>query len=115
MSMFNDISCGSRDNEKECESNAQLVSLRAKRFGLGQWSFLGPGSEKKRYSISADSPQGDRDKMAEKMMLEFAESGHPIFRATSPLPRGQLKSKRHGKLPIHHAADLERLRLFFAQ
>ena len=47
MSMFNDISWGSRDNEKKCESNAQLVSLYAKRFGAGQWSFLGPGSEKK--------------------------------------------------------------------
>ena len=46
MSMFNDISWGSRDNEKECESNARLVSLYAKRFGTGQWSFLGPGSEK---------------------------------------------------------------------
>ena len=33
MSMFNDISCGSRDNEKECMSNANLVSLNAKRFG----------------------------------------------------------------------------------
>ena len=30
MSMFNDISWGSKDNEKECESNAQLVSLYAK-------------------------------------------------------------------------------------
>ena len=47
MSMFNDISCGSRDNEKECMSNANLVSLYAKRFGKGQWSFIGPGSEKK--------------------------------------------------------------------
>ena len=47
MSMFNDISCGSGDNEKECESNARLVSLVAKRFGTGQWSFLGPASEKK--------------------------------------------------------------------
>ena len=46
MSMFNDISWGSKDNKKECESNAQLVSLFAKRFGAGQWSFLGPGSEK---------------------------------------------------------------------
>ena len=46
MSTFNDISCGSRDNEKECESNANLVSLYAKRFGTGQWSFIGPGSEK---------------------------------------------------------------------
>ena len=32
MSMFNGISCGSRDNEKECMSNADLVSLNAKRF-----------------------------------------------------------------------------------
>ena len=47
MSMFNDISCGSRDNEEECMLNAKLVSLYAKRFGTGQWSFLGPGSEKK--------------------------------------------------------------------
>ena len=56
MSMFNDTSCGSRDNEKECGSNAKLVSLFARRFGAGQWSFLGPGSEKKWYSISEDSP-----------------------------------------------------------
>ena len=88
MSMFNDISWGSKDNEKECESNAQLVSLFAKRFGAGQWSFLGPGSEKKWYSISEDSPQGEWDKMAEKMMVTLAESGHPVFRATSPLSRG---------------------------
>ena len=52
MSMFNDISWESKDNEKECESSDQLVSLYAKRFGAGQWSFLGPGSKKKWYSIS---------------------------------------------------------------
>ena len=46
MSMFNDISCGSKDNAKECLANAKLVSLYAKRFGTGQWSFLGAGSEK---------------------------------------------------------------------
>ena len=48
MSMFNHISCGSRDNEKDCESNAQLVSPYAKRFGIVQWSFLGPGSENRK-------------------------------------------------------------------
>ena len=47
MSMFNDISCGSKDNDKECESNARLVSLFARRFGTGQWSFIVTGSEKK--------------------------------------------------------------------
>ena len=65
MSTFNDISWGSEDNKKECESNARFVSLYAKRFGKGQWSFLGPGSEKKWYSISEDSPQGEWDNMAE--------------------------------------------------
>ena len=33
------------------------------------------------------------DRIAEDMLLEFAKSGHPIFRATTPLSRGKLKSK----------------------
>ena len=45
------------------------------------------------------------DHIAEDMLLEFAESGHPIFRATTPLSRGQLKSKGRGKLSIHFTAD----------
>ena len=76
----------------------------ARRFGIGQWSFIGPGSEKKWYS-SENSPQGAWDNIAEKMLLEFAESGHPVFRATTPLSRGTLKSKGRGKLSIHFAAD----------
>ena len=55
MSMFNDISWRSRDNKVDCESNVNLVSLFARRFGAGQWLFLGLGSEKKWYSISEDS------------------------------------------------------------
>ena len=49
--------------------------------------------------------QGAWDNIAEQMLLEFAESGHPIFRTTTPLSRGQLKSKGRGKLSIHFAAD----------
>ena len=56
--MFNDISCGTKDNERECLANAKVVSLFAKKFGIGQWSFIGPGSEKKWYSMEEDSPQG---------------------------------------------------------
>ena len=47
MSMFNDISWGSKDNEQEWELSANLVSIDARRFSPGRWSFLGPGSEKK--------------------------------------------------------------------
>ena len=90
MSMFNDISRGSRDNEEECMLN-----------------------EKKWHFISEDSPQGEWDNMAERMLLEFVESGCPIFRATTPLSRGQLKSKGHGKLSIHCAADLETIETIF--
>ena len=56
MSMFNDISCGTKDNEKECLAHAKVVSLYARKFGTGQWSFIGPGSEKKSYSMKEDSP-----------------------------------------------------------
>ena len=76
MSMFNDISWGTRDNEQECLANARLVSLYARKFCKGQWTFIGPGSEKKWYSMKEDSPQGIWDKLAEKM---FTESGCPLF------------------------------------
>ena len=114
MSMFNDISCGTRDNEQECLANARLVSLLARKFGQRQRPFIGPGSEKKWYSMKEDSPQGILDKLAEKMLVEFAESGCPIFRATTPLSRGQLKSKGHGKVSIHFAADQETIETIFS-
>ena len=81
-----------------------FVKTFAGRFGIGQWSFIGTGSEKKWYS-SENSPQGAWEHIAEEMLLEFAESAHPIFRATTPLSRGQLKSKGRGKLSIHFTAD----------
>ena len=90
MSMFNDISCGTKDNERECLANAKIVSIFAKKFGIGQWSFIGPGSEKEWYSMEENSPQGIWDKIAERMLVEFAESGCPIFRATTPLSRCKL-------------------------
>ena len=104
MSMFNDISCDRKGNKDECLANAGVVKVLARKFGVGQWSFIGPGSEKKWYSAE-NSPQGAWDNIAEEMLLEFAESGHPTFRATTPLSRGILKSKGHGKLSIHFAAD----------
>ena len=105
MSMFNDISWGSKDNEKECEANANLVSIYARRFPSGQWSFLGPGSEKKWWSTHERKPQGEWDRVADHMMIRFSESGHPVFRSTSPLSRGVLKSQGGGKLSIHFCAD----------
>ena len=105
MSMFNDISCDGKGNEEECVANVIVVSILAKKLGIGQWSSIGPGPEKKCSSMEENSPQGAWDQIADEMLLEFAESGHPTFRATTPLSRCILKSKGQRKLSIHYTAD----------
>ena len=70
-------------------------------------------SEKKWYSAEENSPQGAWDRIADEMLLEFAERGHPIFRATTPLSRSKLKSKGHGKLSIHFTAEYSTIETIF--
>ena len=114
MSMFNDISCDRKGNKEECLANARVVKVLAKKFGIGQWSFIGPGSEKQWYSGEENSPQGAWNHIADEMLLEFAESGHPIFRATTPLSRGILKSKGHGNCQYTSLQIVQQLKQFFA-
>ena len=78
MSMFNDISCEGKGNKEQCLKDADYVKTFAKRFGIGQWSFIGPGSEKKWYP-SENSPHGAWDHVAEDMLLRFAKSGSCFF------------------------------------
>ena len=87
MSMFNDIFCDKYDNKVECLRNANIVKTFAGRFGIGQLSFIGPSSEKKWYP-SENSPQGAWDHIPEDMLLEFAESGHPIFHSNDSIVQG---------------------------
>ena len=47
------------------------------------------------------------------MMINFRESGHPVFRAMSPLSRGTPKSKGGGKLSIHFCADGDTIEIVF--
>ena len=88
LSMYNDIIWGERGNTEKCEMNSVTVANYACRFLLGRWSFWGAWSEKTFYGNYSDKPDGDWDKTAERRMLNFAESGHHIFRATSALKRG---------------------------
>ena len=113
MSMFDDIIWRNKDNETECIANSTLVSILAKRCPAGRWSFLGPGSETEWYSTCNERPQGEWDRVAELMMIKFRESGHPVFRATSPLSRGTLKSKGGGKLSFHFCADGDTIETVF--
>ena len=96
---------GSKENKQECELSAQHVSIYAKRFSPGRWSFFGPGSDKKWYSTLECKPQGEWDRIAELMMFTFGESKHAVFRSTSPLSRGVLKSKGGEELSVHFCTD----------
>ena len=45
--------------------------------------------------------------------MEFAENTCQIFRAATPLSRGKLRSKGHGKLSIHYCADQATIETIF--
>ena len=85
MSMYNDIAWRERGNTEKCIINSVTVANHARRLLLKRSSFMRPGSEKKWYGTYSDKPGGRWDKTAERMMLNFVESGHPIIRATSAL------------------------------
>ena len=113
MSMFNDIIWRFQDNETECIANCTLVPVFAKRFPAGRWSFLGPGSETKWYCTNKERPGGKWDRVAEPMMIKLGESGHPVFRSSSPFSQGMLKSKGGGKLSFHFCADGDTIETVF--
>ena len=47
------------------------------------------------------------------MIINFAESGHPMFRSTSHLERRELKSKGGGRKTIHYNGSEENIELIF--
>ena len=96
-----------------CIANSGTVAGCAKRFTHGRWSFLGSGSEKKWYGSNTYKPNGEWDDVAEQMLLNFSESGHPVFRGTSALVRGTLRSKEGGKLSVHFCGDPETVEVVF--
>ena len=85
--------------------------IRSKDF-FAHRSFLGPGSEKKWYGTCDCIPSGFWSRTAEKMLLNFAGSGHPIFRCTSVLERGELlRSRGGGKTSIHFNGRTQNIEL----
>ena len=78
MTMYNDTVWGERGNTEKCIMNSVTVANYARRFLLGHWSFLVPGSDKKLYGTHVCKPDGQWDEVAENMMINFAESEHPF-------------------------------------
>ena len=89
--MFDDIDRTKNRNSSTCISNAREVSVYAKKFQRGRWTFLGLGDEEELYGTCKYKPEGKWDQQADQMIEIFARSGHPICRGMSALNRGTLK------------------------
>ena len=100
MSMLNDIVWDAKGNDELRVNNSKTSKEYAERFPRGHWSFLGPGSEKKRYGTYDGKPNGPWNRTAEKMLQNFKDSGHPRFRCTSPLETGQLEASEEERQQI---------------
>ena len=93
MSMFHDIFMeNSRKWRNLCGEFYKRCNIRQKVSARmlvvsGTWLW------EKWYRTHVSKPNGEWNRVAEIMMINFAESGHPIFQATSLLGRGELKSK----------------------
>ena len=114
MSMFNDISSDKKDNEEECVANVKVVSIYAKKFGVGQWSFIGAGSEKKWYSMEENSPQGIWDHIAEKCWWNSPKADVQFSVQQLHCPGVSSKAKDTEDCRFTILATRQRLRLFFA-
>ena len=59
------------------------------------------GLDQKWYETNTDKPDRSSDRMAEEMILNFSDSSHPIFRASSAFERGEVRSKGGRKKSLH--------------
>ena len=85
---------GERKETKNCVLRIpKNVADYARWFAHGHWSFLGPGSDNKWHGTHTYKPNGEGDHVAEDIMINFSESGHPVFRGSSALERRSLRSK----------------------
>ena len=109
--MLNDIAWDTKGNDEICENNSKTIKQYAGRFPRGHWSFLWLGSEKKWCGTYNHKPDGSWNRTAEKMLQNFKDSGHPIFRCTSPLERGELRSKDSGKKSVHYNGSTQNIEL----
>ena len=113
MSMYNDIDWTTDGHLEKCVSNFIEVKTYANRFWKGHWSFLGPGTRETWYGTHTFKPNGLWNQCSEMIMLHLRERGHLVFRATSALDRGSLKSKKGGKLSIPYNGALSTAELSF--
>ena len=75
------------------------IMLENSRKDIGR--FLGLGQKEKWCGTHVYKPNGEWDDVADIMMINVSESGHPVFRGSNAFETGDLQSKGKGKLSLH--------------
>ena len=80
--------------------SCEVLSLHyhARRFSPGRWSFLGPGSEKKWYSIHDSKPRREWDRVAELMMIKSEKADTQSSDPRVHYPEERFKKQRWWKI-----------------
>ena len=113
MSMFNDISCDNKGNEEDVWQILKSSPYLQRSLVQDNGNLLVQVTRRSDILWKRIVHKFFWGHIAEKMLLEFAESGCPIFRATTPFFQGKLTSRGHGKLSIHFNADQETIETIF--
>ena len=99
--------------KKKSLANARLVSLYARRFGKGQWSFIGPGSEKSGSLSKKTVHKESGTKLQKRCCWNSLRSDVQFSVLRLHCPEVISTSKGHSKLSILYAADQETIETIF--
>ena len=82
--------------KKEMQRNVKIIPVKLRIMIADFLAVIGHSwaldQRRNGSELFFDKPNRKWDRTAEIMMLNFADSGHPIFRATSALERGEFFS-----------------------
>ena len=112
MSMSNDMVWDSKGMMKYVETiQRQFNRMFVDSVAVTGLS-LGLDLKRSGTELTRSKTDGSWDRIAGQMLLNFSGSRHPVFRCTSALERGQLRSKTSGKKSIHFNDVTETLSCF---
>ena len=93
-----------QETKRFCMSNSSSVAANARRLREG--SFLGPENEEKLYGKHIYKPNGSWNHVADLMMDNLRENGHPLFRGTRCVVPRIFENRRNWKNRCPTTAEL---------
>ena len=102
VSLFNTF-CERKGNKEESLANARIVKVFVRKFGVGQWSLIGPSSEK--YGILPRIVHKELGIILRTKCCWNSQEADILFSVQRLHCLENPKSRGHGKLSIHYCAE----------